>query len=197
MGISYIGIIEIHTYPTRKDQTMTKIKTSKTTRKAAPHTAIMGAVTKSLSDGRMRAFMDTPNEETRDAIVDQVRKNLTALMKGKSVKSAPKTAKTEKTEKVSKSKRLAKKVRAADEMSKTEKTINRIALKSHAAVLRIKSRTDDADKIKSSVSRLLKKQGLDVVSVRGTGTAKIERSGQIFAVKFTKTAPTVSFIGNA
>ena len=179
---------------------MTKIKTSKTTRKAAPHTTIMGAVTKSLSDGRMRAFMDTPNEETRDAIVDQVRKNLTALMKGKSVKSAPKTAKTEKTEKtekVSKSKRLAKKVRAADEMTKTEKAINRIALKSHAAVLRIKSRTDDADKIKSSVSRLLKKQGLDVVSVRGTGTAKIERSGKIFAVKFTKTAPMVSFIGNA
>ena len=165
---------------------------SKTTRKAAPHTKIMGAVTKSLSDGRMRAFMDNPSEDTRDAIVDQVRKNLTSLMKGRPVSKA--STKSEKSEKTEKSKRVARKVKAAANSDKVERAVLRRAEKAHAAIIRLKGRTDDADKIKSSVSRLLKKNGLDVLSVRSTGTAKIERSGSTFMVKFNNKAPVVTAI---
>lgn len=191
---------------TKTIKTAKTVKTAKTARKAAPHTAIMGAVTKSLSDGRMKDFMTNPSEATRDAIVAKVQENLTLLMKGKKVKTAAKVEKTEKvskvakvekTGKVAKAARLAKKIKANVDADKIERLILKKANAAHAEVLKVKAKTDDATKIKNSVSRILKKNGLDVMSVRSTGTAKVERSGMTFAIKFSKTAPTVSYVGAA
>lgn len=194
---------------TKTIKTAKTVKTVKTARKAAPHTAIMGAVTKSLSDGRMKDFMTNPSEATRDAIVAKVQENLTLLMKGKKVKTAAKVEKTEKvskvakvektekTGKVAKAARLAKKIKANVDADKIERLILKKANAAHAEVLKVKAKTDDATKIKNSVSRILKKNGLDVMSVRSTGTAKVERSGMTFAIKFSKTAPTVSYVGAA
>lgn len=47
------------------------------------HRKVMAAVTKSLGEGRMAAYREGPSEETIDAIVSRVKRNLKRLAAGK------------------------------------------------------------------------------------------------------------------
>lgn len=149
------------------------------------HTAIMGAVTKSLADGRMKAFMTDATDETRDAIVDVVRSNLTRLMNGKGLPKSKKVAKTEKASKATKkTTKVAKTEKVERSGNKSIRKIERLIGDLNEKVIRLRNKTDDADRIKKSVRNALNKAGLETKSVNRVGSAVVIHAGNKFKVQF-------------
>lgn len=184
---------------------MAKItKTSKTSTKTNPisgkHTVLMAAMTKSLSDGRLMAFMKDATIENRDAIINAATKNLNALMAGKSLPKSEK-AKVEKTTKTEKTAKTVKTKKATASAAKpeTDKTIRRVekvvgGFSTAITKLRTKfadSDGDDFDTFKKSVRRHVKNAGGEFVSMNKNFSITMAYKGSKYRVRFMKDGPVV------
>lgn len=204
---------------TKTSKTSTKI--AKTNPVSGKHTVLMAAMTKSLSDGRLMAFMNDATEATRDAILAAATKNLNLLMAGKSLPKSEK-AKTEKKmtkkevfaaldrrankvakglglEPVSKKSTKATASAAKPETDKTIRRVEKVVGGFSAAIekLRIKFSNDegDFDTFKKSVRRHVKNAGGEFVSMNKNFSITMGYKGSKYRVRFMKAGPVVKSLG--
>lgn len=184
-------------------------KVAKTNPVSGKHTVLMAAMTKSLSDGRLMAFMHDATETTRDAILAAATKNLNLLMAGKSLPKTTKATKTEKTAKVAKTTKTEKvtekkstKATASAAKPETDKTIRRVEKVVggfSAAIEKLRSKfadeDGDFDTFKKSVRRHVKNAGGEFVSMNKNFSITMGYKGSKYRVRFMKAGPVVKSLG--
>lgn len=163
--------------------------------------AVMAALTKATGEGRVRAFLDDATEETRDAILNEAKRNLDRLMKGKApAKSKSTKAPAKKVSKVKTTKKVATKAprKAANAKSiKTDDRIvtktNRIAAKIADKVIRMRNRFDGDNLTaeKKKVARLLQTNGAEFVGMNRNFSITMRVSGTKMKVLFRAKGPVV------
>lgn len=165
--------------------------------------AVMAALTKATGEGRVRAFLDDATEETRDAILNEAKRNLDRLMKGKAPAKS-KSTKAPAKKVTAKSKKTTKKVatkaprKAANAKSvKTDDRIvtktNRIAAKIADKVIRMRDRFDGDNLTaeKKKVARLLQTNGAEFVGMNRNFSITMRVSGTKMKVLFRAKGPVV------